>query len=351
MALAADGGSLKDRAARLLGVPSDGRRYGLPAMGVILVGLVAASMAVAQPALENFSQPAPVSDVPQDARLESDTREGWYWGFATNDNYGTQRQPDVKVGDLRLQLGQAAPAPAPAPREKRAEAAAAATDIGVVITGDKSAVPNISIHAAADRATTNGPATLYEGNAVLSQGDMTLRADTIRVEWGPSTTSGSPGRLVRLIADGNVELTTPKGVVRGGHLEIPVADNGLELERASLSAPAMPVPTPPSTRVALPLTLNLVRLLLPLPPGAAKEAVDNTMKVSMQIRQATGSCAALEKISQEPVLKGSVFMKLDQYAVANLHPDIQRALLETRPGGIAMPVHLDAGVEIFARCD
>jgi parvulin-like peptidyl-prolyl isomerase len=100
-----------------------------------------------------------------------------------------------------------------------------------------------------------------------------------------------------------------------------------------------------------PAALPLARLLLPLPPGAAKEAVDNTMKISMQLRQATNSCATLEKISQDSVLKGSVFMNMGTYPMANLHPDLQKALLETKPGEVAMPVMLDAGVFIFARCD
>jgi lipopolysaccharide export system protein LptA len=202
----------------------------------------------------------------------------------------------------------------------------------------------------------------YEGDVVLQQGDITIRATSIRGEVGPSTVPGTPGKLRRLIADGNVELTTPKGTIRAGHMEIPVVDSGLQLEnskvegsnvsstrRVALTPPPLPPGPPPPPPPSA--TMNLARLLLPLPPGAAKDAIDNAMKISMQIRQATDSCATLEKVSQDPLLKGSVFMKLGQYVVANLHPDLQRALLETKPGGIANPVQLAAGVEIFARCD
>lgn len=110
-------------------------------------------------------------------------------------------------------------------------------------------------------------------------------------------------------------------------------------------APQAPAPSGP------PGTLPLARLLLPLPAGAAKDAIDNTMKISMQIRQAAENCAALEKISQDPALKGSVFMNLGNYEVAVLHPELQKALAQTQSGEVAMPIMLDAGVEIFARCD
>jgi peptidyl-prolyl cis-trans isomerase SurA len=59
----------------------------------------------------------------------------------------------------------------------------------------------------------------------------------------------------------------------------------------------------------------------------------------------------MEKISQDPVLKGSVYMNLGDFKVDGLHPELQKALAQTQPGEVAMPILLDAGVEIFARCD
>jgi peptidyl-prolyl cis-trans isomerase SurA len=59
----------------------------------------------------------------------------------------------------------------------------------------------------------------------------------------------------------------------------------------------------------------------------------------------------LEKISQDPILKGSVYMNLGNYEVGILHPELQKALAQTPSGEVAMPILLDAGIEIFARCD
>jgi hypothetical protein len=73
------------------------------------------------------------------------------------------------------------------------------------------------------------------------------------------------------------------------------------------------------------------------------------MKVAMQLRDG-GSCATLEAISRDPVLKGSVYRNMGDYRLADLHPDLQKALAQIRPGEVAMPVPLDGGVEIFARC-
>ena len=100
-----------------------------------------------------------------------------------------------------------------------------------------------------------------------------------------------------------------------------------------------------------PGTLPLVRLLLPIPPGPPQNLIDNTMKAAMQVRQAADSCEAIEKISQDPALKGSVFMKLGNPVLVDLHPELQKALAATKSGESAMPVLLDAGVEVFMRCD
>ncbi len=100
-----------------------------------------------------------------------------------------------------------------------------------------------------------------------------------------------------------------------------------------------------------PGTLPLARLLLPLPPNTPQEMVENTMKAAMQVRQVADSCEALEKIAQDPILKGSVFMKLGNPLLTDLHPELQKALAQTKAGEAAMPVQLDAGVEILVRCD
>jgi len=106
-----------------------------------------------------------------------------------------------------------------------------------------------------------------------------------------------------------------------------------------------PVPSGP------PGTLPLARLLLPLPQGAPQAAIDNTVKAAMQVRQVADNCDALAKIALDPALKGSVFMNLGNPTLADLHPELQKALAATRSGEPAMPVVLDAGVELFMRCD
>lgn len=100
-----------------------------------------------------------------------------------------------------------------------------------------------------------------------------------------------------------------------------------------------------------PGTLPLSHLLLPLPPGAPQQNVDNTLKAAMQVRQVAESCEALEKLSHDPALKGSVFRNLGHQPLAPLHPELQKALSETQSGEPAMPVLLENGVNIFMRCD
>jgi peptidyl-prolyl cis-trans isomerase SurA len=150
------------------------------------------------------------------------------------------------------------------------------------------------------------------------------------------------------------ELNDVVAKMEVGELSAPIRGKGgwylvgVSERQEPLGTDVTPPPPPPS---GPPGTLPLARLLLPLPPGTAKDLIDNAMKTSMQIRQLADSCAALEKISQDPVLKGSVFMNLGNYEVAILHPELQKALAQTQSGEVAMPIMLDAGIEIFARCD
>jgi peptidyl-prolyl cis-trans isomerase SurA len=124
---------------------------------------------------------------------------------------------------------------------------------------------------------------------------------------------------------------------------------GLQERQEPLGTNVVQEAPPPS---GPPGTLPLAHLLLPLPPGTGKEAIDNTMKISMQIRAATDSCARLEEISKDPVLKGSVFENHGDLKLEGLAPEIQKALAETQAGEVAMPIVLnDVGIAIFARCD
>jgi lipopolysaccharide export system protein LptA len=209
------------------------------------------------------------------------------------------------------------------------------------------------IHITADKVqqpNSPGQPILYEGNAVLTQGDIRVRADKIRLEMGAPTPAKASGQINRVIADGNIRLTVRNPLtaqdqdVRATHMELAVSDRGVQLETAVEYREGLL-----RARAAAP-TMNLARLVLPLPHGAPQEAIDNTMKIAMQIRDAADSCDTLEKISQDALLKGGVFIRLSDYVLYDLHPDLQRTLAQTAPGRAAAPVRLQAGVEIFMPC-
>jgi peptidyl-prolyl cis-trans isomerase SurA len=100
-----------------------------------------------------------------------------------------------------------------------------------------------------------------------------------------------------------------------------------------------------------PGTLPLARLLLPVPPGSPESVMKNTMNAAEQIRAATSSCDVLQKISENPQLKGSIFMALGTVKLADVSEQMQKALADTKSGEVAEPFASDAGVEIIARCD
>jgi peptidyl-prolyl cis-trans isomerase SurA len=132
-----------------------------------------------------------------------------------------------------------------------------------------------------------------------------------------------------------------------------------EAAGTDVSAPVTVAPAYP------PGTLPLARLLLPLNPGTPQDVIENNLKVAAtQIRPAITSCEVMEKISQDPALKNSVFMNPLQFAklldpgtnagvikLSELSEDMQKALAQTKPGDVAEPFVSPAGVEIIARCD
>ncbi|HJR57393.1 MAG TPA: M56 family metallopeptidase [Rhizomicrobium sp.] len=421
MALAADGGSLKDRAARLLGVPSDGRRYGLPAMaGLVLAGLAAGGVAMAQPAADNPGQAQPVLAVQENTRIDAvifkgnsrisqrdlateicgpdriggdhclragdiltraraetavnqlkelyrrsgkyfaridatsnsnlltfsiqegptvgvaridfegnkafdaatlraviATRESaWYQPFSTDDNFDPDRvaydrellrrfyaakgfanlevggpkvllTPDRRKFNITFYLNETGQRAA-ASWEQRAEAPlphATNRDISIVVTDDKGQVPNLTLYATNVSTQPGGMLTVFEGNAVAQQGDMRLRADTIRAELGPSIHPALPGKLMRLIADGNVELTTPGGTRRTDHLEIDMKENALQIDAY-----------PGAVKRAAATTMSPARALLRLHSG-------DIVRMAMQMRGPATSRSSREDMSRAPVPK------------------------------------------------
>ncbi len=67
------------------------------------------------------------------------------------------------------------------------------------------------------------------------------------------------------------------------------------------------------------------------------------------MRLAVASCAQLDKLHEQ--IPHSVFMDLGTMKLAELSPDIQKALAQTKSGDIAQPFVSEAGIEIIARCD
>jgi peptidyl-prolyl cis-trans isomerase SurA len=170
----------------------------------------------------------------------------------------------------------------------------------------------------------------------------------------PSATAGGD---IGWVYDGQLdqELNAVVAKLKPGELATPVRGRGgwyllgLQDRQEPLGTDVNVVEAPKVTYP--PGMLPLSHLLLPLPPNVPKDMLENTMRAAMQVRQAADTCASLEKISQDPILKGSVFSNMGTFKVADLSPEIQKALAETKAGEPAMPVALENGVNIFMRCD
>jgi len=96
-------------------------------------------------------------------------------------------------------------------------------------------------------------------------------------------------------------------------------------------------------------TLPLARLLLPVDPRSPKEQIEPVLKVAVQIQTHYAGCTQLEEISNK--MKGSVYMNLGDAKLAELSPQIQEAMKNSKPGEAAPPFMSEAGIELIARCD
>ena len=96
-------------------------------------------------------------------------------------------------------------------------------------------------------------------------------------------------------------------------------------------------------------TLKLARLLLPLGTNPSKELIAGANDAATQIHNGFNGCDALKTIADK--MKGSVYMDLGDMKVADLSPEIQKALAQTPAGETTVPLQSDAGVELIARCD
>ena len=114
---------------------------------------------------------------------------------------------------------------------------------------------------------------------------------------------------------------------------------------------------PEGTKIAAPTTaptnpdgsLPLARLLLPLGAQPSQALINQGMNAGNQIRSNFQSCEQFKALSEK--MTGSVYMDLGNMKPADLSPEIQKALEQTRPGEASPPILSEAGVEIIARCD
>jgi len=106
------------------------------------------------------------------------------------------------------------------------------------------------------------------------------------------------------------------------------------------------VPTGPTGPTG---TLPLARLLFPADPRLPKDQLEQIVKVASQIQQHYAGCTQLDELHKK--MSGTVYMDLGDAKLADLSPQIQEAMKNTRPGEAALPFMSEAGVELIGRCD
>ena len=121
---------------------------------------------------------------------------------------------------------------------------------------------------------------------------------------------------------------------------------GLRERQEPLGTKIAEAPTGPTGPAG---TLPLARLLFPVNPNGPKAEIEQIMTVATQISERYGDCDTLDKMHQK--MNGTVFMKLGDTKLADLSPQIQKALAGTHPGEAATPFASEAGIELIARCD
>ena len=121
---------------------------------------------------------------------------------------------------------------------------------------------------------------------------------------------------------------------------------GLRERQEPLGTKISATPTGPTGPAG---TLPLARLLFPVNPKGPKAELDNVMAVAAQLQQRFVGCEALEEVHKQ--MQGTVFMNLGDVRLADLSPQIQKAMESSGPGDAAAPFISDAGIELIARCD
>jgi len=109
------------------------------------------------------------------------------------------------------------------------------------------------------------------------------------------------------------------------------------------------LPDPATLKPVGPLTV--ARVLLPLPPNAPKQYLDNAMKLAVQIHDHVNGCEMLPKMAEQ--VRGLVYQDLQKMGlkISDLSPDIQAAIAKAGPGEATPPFTSPAGIEMMVRCD
>ena len=176
---------------------------------------------------------------------------------------------------------------------------------------------------------------------------------TLANQLSQSPTAAQGGEL-GLVYDGQLapELNAALAAMKVGEISKPVRSVGgyyILMLRGRLEPLGTKITDEPSGPVGPAGTLKLARLLFPVPPTAAKDLVEAAVKTAGQIRSGYAGCAKLAEVAKQ--IPGAVYFDLGDMKIADLSPDLQKALAATRPGEMAAPMMSDAGIEMIGRCD
>ncbi len=109
------------------------------------------------------------------------------------------------------------------------------------------------------------------------------------------------------------------------------------------------IDTGPKASIGPAGTLPLARLLFPVNPKGPKAELDNVMAVAVQLQQRFAGCAPLAEVHKQ--MQGTVYNNLGDIRLADLSPQIQKAMESSGPGDAAAPFMSEAGIELIVRCD
>ncbi len=105
----------------------------------------------------------------------------------------------------------------------------------------------------------------------------------------------------------------------------------------------------PAQSSATPGAIPLARLLLPLPSKVSDNLKQRALQAAQGIRERINGCSNLSQLAKQ--IGGAVYMNLGNMKLAQLSPDLRKALANTQSGEVAQPFMSAAGVEIIVRCD